>query len=541
LLEFQAKTAPARSTSPVPAGFSQARGADTMLEWEADQAADGALRHGGSIAGTPGRCWPVPGGETAAPGGRPLDPAVRGRLEQHFGSDFSHVRVHTDAQAARSAEALGARAFTRHGDIVFAPGQYAPHTAEGERLLAHELAHVVQQATRPAPAVQLQRAHAPATVPVPKIDLKREIDRWVVTVDGQPVAEVKTQDEKTLGRLDITVAGDTVQVVLRHQGGAMLAAVPPPSNMSSRFQVDLREIDERPSAGQESTPSGPGGGQAAPSGPEGSQAEPTGSVPVQVLAAETVPWRGDREGTIGPEVHTVTRSPDTEFEQRMKRDPSLVTGVILDPETSEVIGYTRSSGGVTSYFDREGGLQTMSEIGLEQPPLDPIDLIPTPGEALKISAGIAGKVGVKALAKKAAAAEGTRLSMAVIVRMRGVSRALLRRAAREAAAESAGLVRRVTVDGLNHSFDRHAAQWFGRQVARETHFAAWRAVIERAAASKTVFAWSAGAAETVAHLAYIDGKPFVVQFFRETGELATAFVPNSDQLGAMLRLVGRAR
>ena len=125
--------------------------------------------------------------------------------------------------------------------------------------------------------------------------------------------------------------------------------------------------------------------------------------------------------------------------------------------------------------------------------------------------------------------------------MRGVSRVLLRRAAREVAAESAGLVRRITVDGLNHSFDRHAAQWFGREVSRATHFAPWRALIERGAASKSVFAWSTGAAETIAHLSYIEGKPFVVQFFRETGELATAFVPNSDQLEAMLRMLGRAR
>jgi hypothetical protein len=92
-----------------------------------------------------GRC------NTAAPAqrsaGQSLDARTRADMEARFGFDFTRVRVHTDAEAARSADAVEARAFTVGRDIVFGPGQYAPHGGEGRRLLAHELAHVVQQAS----------------------------------------------------------------------------------------------------------------------------------------------------------------------------------------------------------------------------------------------------------------------------------------------------------------------------------------------------------------------------------------------------------
>jgi outer membrane protein OmpA-like peptidoglycan-associated protein len=69
-------------------------------------------------------------------------------MEQRFGADFSGVRVHDDARAAESARAVDAHAYTVGSDIVFAPGRYAPGTSGGDRLLAHELAHVVQDAPR---------------------------------------------------------------------------------------------------------------------------------------------------------------------------------------------------------------------------------------------------------------------------------------------------------------------------------------------------------------------------------------------------------
>lgn len=76
--------------------------------------------------------------------GAPLDLATRHFFEPRFGHDFSRVRVHTSERAGNSAEAFGARAYTAGPHVVFGPGEYQPYSAEGRRLLAHELAHVVQ-------------------------------------------------------------------------------------------------------------------------------------------------------------------------------------------------------------------------------------------------------------------------------------------------------------------------------------------------------------------------------------------------------------
>jgi hypothetical protein len=66
-------------------------------------------------------------------------------MEEGFGTDFSRVRVHDDARAAESARAVDAHAYTVGDDLVFGTGRYAPGSAAGDRLLAHELAHTLQQ------------------------------------------------------------------------------------------------------------------------------------------------------------------------------------------------------------------------------------------------------------------------------------------------------------------------------------------------------------------------------------------------------------
>ena len=78
-------------------------------------------------------------------GGSALPASTRASFEPRFGADFSKVRVHTGSVAASTASAINARAFTVGRDIVFNAGQYAPHSREGQHLLAHELTHVVQQ------------------------------------------------------------------------------------------------------------------------------------------------------------------------------------------------------------------------------------------------------------------------------------------------------------------------------------------------------------------------------------------------------------
>jgi hypothetical protein len=77
--------------------------------------------------------------------GRPLDTPTRSFMESRFGHDFGGVRVHDDSQAADSARSVNAKAYTVGNDIVFDRGQYNPSTQSGKHLLAHELAHTVQQ------------------------------------------------------------------------------------------------------------------------------------------------------------------------------------------------------------------------------------------------------------------------------------------------------------------------------------------------------------------------------------------------------------
>lgn len=77
--------------------------------------------------------------------GAPLDAHVRDRMENRFNHDFGGVRIHDDALAHESARSVGAAAYTVGSGIVFGPGRYRPGTREGGHLLAHELAHTVQQ------------------------------------------------------------------------------------------------------------------------------------------------------------------------------------------------------------------------------------------------------------------------------------------------------------------------------------------------------------------------------------------------------------
>lgn len=123
-------------------------------EHAADRAADRALGSAGGFA----RRAPIAAAPRAGLGpGRPLPAPTRAHFERRLGADLSAVRLHTDANAGRAARAEGAAAFAFGSDVVFAPGRYAPETAAGKRLLAHELAHVVQQAGG-APALGLAAA-----------------------------------------------------------------------------------------------------------------------------------------------------------------------------------------------------------------------------------------------------------------------------------------------------------------------------------------------------------------------------------------------
>lgn len=95
--------------------------------------------------------------------GQPLVESERAFFEARFGHHFGGVRVHTDSRAAELAQSVKARAYTVGGDIVFGAGHYAPGTAGGRLLLAHELAHTIQQGATAGQGKSAQVAqHSPA-------------------------------------------------------------------------------------------------------------------------------------------------------------------------------------------------------------------------------------------------------------------------------------------------------------------------------------------------------------------------------------------
>ncbi|HEX8557746.1 MAG TPA: DUF4157 domain-containing protein [Pyrinomonadaceae bacterium] len=113
----------------------------------------GGVRGAGGLLQTKPAASNDPAGSPAPPvgqvvlraPGQPLDASTRAFMEPRFGYDFARVRVHADERAAESARAVNALAYTVGRHVVFGAGRYAPWGGEGRRLLAHELAHVVQQ------------------------------------------------------------------------------------------------------------------------------------------------------------------------------------------------------------------------------------------------------------------------------------------------------------------------------------------------------------------------------------------------------------
>jgi Domain of unknown function (DUF4157) len=93
-------------------------------------------------------------GRVLASPGRSLDPALQQDMERRFGHDFSKVRVHSDGDAEQSAREVNAHAYTVGNAIVFGAGRFAPGTHHGQRLIAHELAHVRQQSGSTAGLLQ---------------------------------------------------------------------------------------------------------------------------------------------------------------------------------------------------------------------------------------------------------------------------------------------------------------------------------------------------------------------------------------------------
>jgi hypothetical protein len=168
-------------------GSIQVGAVSDPLEQEADQVAERVLNDRGrgapSIQPTGSRLQRKATGAGALPGtgvapasvhqvlsspGGPLDRSTRTFFESRFGRDFSQVRIHTGAEAAASAQSVGARAFTVGNNIVFGSGEYAPGDPAGRKLVAHELAHVVQQQQVALPPLRRAcKSSAECAAPIP--------------------------------------------------------------------------------------------------------------------------------------------------------------------------------------------------------------------------------------------------------------------------------------------------------------------------------------------------------------------------------------
>ncbi|WP_217994940.1 DUF4157 domain-containing protein [Methylogaea oryzae] len=149
--------------------------------------------------------------------GQPLDAATRVYMESRYAQDFSDVRVHTDGKAAESAQAVNALAYTVGKNVVFDSGQYAPNTAEGRRLMAHELAHVIQQrftAPAVAPCLRIGDANDPAEAEADRL-AQRVVAGQAASVGwacgaylARSEKEPATFDEKILQRLKAKPKGN---------------------------------------------------------------------------------------------------------------------------------------------------------------------------------------------------------------------------------------------------------------------------------------------------------------------------------------------
>jgi hypothetical protein len=172
---FQTQTEAKPTFTPIASGVLQrqcACGQHTSAggECEACQQKRGGTLQRASVNSSPVLDVPPMVHEVLRSPGQLLDATTRTSMEQGFGHDFSNVKVHVGEQAADSARAVNALAYTVGHDIVFGAGQYATQSNEGKKVLAHELAHTIQQ----GPNVQRLPDRLETTEPSDQVEREAE-------------------------------------------------------------------------------------------------------------------------------------------------------------------------------------------------------------------------------------------------------------------------------------------------------------------------------------------------------------------------------
>ena len=247
--------------------------------------------------------------------GRPLDEQTREAMGQRFGYDFSDVQVHANARAGESARAVNALAFTVGSNVVFAPGQYQPASADGQRLLAHELTHVVQQRGASGSLSSLSIADSGSHA-------EREADRAAASVSGpRSVPQRITPAAHALHKqgpgdanagsgsklqVDPKLTAQFLAMCAMGQGDPLLCA-------KIRAQSDPSLADattlKGPGAGLKITPEMMREAQDKVNPPTGSQATPATADPAAPAPRLKSPWSSDvLSGTI-----VEYKSPSAQF------------------------------------------------------------------------------------------------------------------------------------------------------------------------------------------------------------------------------------
>lgn len=151
----------------------------------------------------------------SAGGGSPLPGPLRAVFEPRFGYDFSGVRVHTGADASGAAVALGARAFTVGDHVFFGAGEYQPASPQGQRLIAHELTHTIQQAPSAARAARTTASTAMvAAAPMPVQAAPKRVQRLFDDAKAavrNKVREFITRDFPPWDLITLIIGWDPIQ------------------------------------------------------------------------------------------------------------------------------------------------------------------------------------------------------------------------------------------------------------------------------------------------------------------------------------------
>jgi hypothetical protein len=216
---------PSSITAPPLSGAIQAKlkvgSVDDPLEYEADRIADQVMRMPANAALDHGANATLVQIQKPSQrgGGKPLAEPEKAFFESRLRCDFSNVRVYSDAKAAESARAINAVAYTVGQDIVFDAGRYAPQTPKGRLLLAHELAHVVQQST--ASRAEVIRRQ-PAPPPSSSASAAAVAPSFAQADYDAAVALIGSRNARLVSFLSQGRVGSTVRVRTEHlpvQGG----------------------------------------------------------------------------------------------------------------------------------------------------------------------------------------------------------------------------------------------------------------------------------------------------------------------------------